>query len=53
VEMTPLYAGGAPGLVAGVLQVNFEVPAGNAGARRLRLKVGDKLSPDTVTVNVR
>jgi uncharacterized protein (TIGR03437 family) len=53
VEMTPLYAGGAPGLVAGVLQVNFEVPAGNAGVRRLRLKVGDKLSPDTVTVNVR
>lgn len=50
VEYDPLYAGGAPGLVAGVLQVNFRMPGGAAGSRRLRLKIGDKLSPDTVTI---
>lgn len=52
-EYEPLYAGGAPGLVAGVLQVNFALPAGNPGARRIRLKVGERLSPDTVTVTAR
>lgn len=50
VDVDPLYAGGAPGLVAGVLQVNFTMPAGSAGNRRIRLRIGDKLSPDTVTV---
>lgn len=50
VEIDPLYAGGAPGLVAGVLQVNFTMPPGAAGPRKLRLRIGDKLSPDTVTV---
>ena len=52
-EIEPLYAGGAPGLVAGVLQVNFTMPPSPTGARRLRLKIGDKLSPDTVTINAR
>ena len=52
-EIDPLYAGGAPGLVAGVLQVNFTMPPSPTGARRLRLKIGDKLSPDTVTINAR
>ncbi len=50
VEYDPLYAGGAPGLVAGVFQVNFTMPPGGAGPRRIRLKVGDRMSPDTVTV---
>ena len=50
VEVEPLYAGGAPGLVAGVLQVNFVMPAGAAGPRRIRLRIGTALSPDTVTV---
>ncbi|MCB1150978.1 hypothetical protein KDK88_05485, partial [bacterium] len=37
-----LYAGAAPGLVAGVAQVNFVVPEGNeAGERFLRLLTGD------------
>ena len=35
------YAGGAPGLVAGVLQVNAVVPASaNSGAVEIRLNVG-------------
>jgi uncharacterized protein (TIGR03437 family) len=52
-EITPLYAGGAPGLVAGVLQVNFVVPTLGSGNRRIQIKVGDKLSPDTVLLPVR
>jgi uncharacterized protein (TIGR03437 family) len=52
-EVEPLYAGGAPGLVAGVLQVNFTMPAGTAGPRRLRLRIGDKLSPAGVTLPAR
>lgn len=52
-EVEPLYAGGAPGQVAGVMQVNFTMPAGPAGTRRLRLRIGDKLSPDGVTVATR
>jgi len=50
VDIEPLYAGGAPGLVAGVLQVNFVLPAGGSGPRRIQLRIGGKLSPDTVTV---
>lgn len=54
VDVEPLYAGGAPGLVAGVLQVNFVMPAGGTGQqRRLRLRIGEKLSADTVTVAAR
>lgn len=52
-EVDPSYAGGAPGLVAGVLQVNFTMPAGASGTRRLRLRIGDKLSADTVTLAAR
>ncbi|MFN0104214.1 MAG: SBBP repeat-containing protein [Bryobacteraceae bacterium] len=52
-DVDPLYAGGAPGLVAGVLQVNFTIPGGGTGTRRIRLRIGDKLSPDTVTVAAR
>lgn len=52
-EITPLYAGGAPGLVAGVLQVNFVVPTLSSGNRRIQIKVGDKLSPDTVLISIR
>jgi uncharacterized protein (TIGR03437 family) len=52
-EVEPSYAGGAPGLVAGVMQVNFTMPPGTSGARRLRLRVGTKLSPDGVTLPAR
>ncbi|MBM3784277.1 MAG: hypothetical protein FJW30_07935 [Acidobacteria bacterium] len=53
-EIVPAYAGGAPGQVAGVMQVNFVVPEGLAGGdRRLQLRVGDKLSSEAVTLPVR
>ena len=48
-----LYAGAAPGLVAGVLQVNAKVPDGAAsGAVPLLLTVGNATSPGGVTVAV-
>jgi uncharacterized protein (TIGR03437 family) len=49
-----LYAGAAPGMVAGVMQVNVKVPAGvNAGAVPVVVTVGGASSPDTVTVTVK
>jgi uncharacterized protein (TIGR03437 family) len=53
VDYDPLYAGGAPGLVAGVLQVNFTVPQISPGVKRLQLRVGGRLSPDLVTLEIR
>jgi uncharacterized protein (TIGR03437 family) len=53
-EAELLYAGGAPGQVAGVMQVNFVMPGGGVGQlRRVQLQVGDKISPETVTVPTR
>jgi len=52
-EVEPSYAGGGPGLVAGVLQVNFTMPPGASGQRRLKLRIGTKLSPDGVTIPAR
>jgi uncharacterized protein (TIGR03437 family) len=53
-EAELLYAGGAPGQVAGVMQVNFVMPGGGVGQlRRIQLQVGEKTSPDTVTVPTR
>ncbi len=48
------YAGGAPTLVSGVLQVNVYVPEGLQGAGDVPviLKVGEFTSPEGVTVNV-
>jgi CheY-like chemotaxis protein len=50
-----LYAGAAPHAVAGLLQVNFRVPADapTGGAIPLVLTVGDSSSPDGVTMAVR
>ncbi|MBS1872661.1 MAG: SBBP repeat-containing protein [Acidobacteria bacterium] len=49
-----LYAGAAPGLVAGVLQVNAVVPDGvPAGAAEVRLTVGGAASRAGVTVSVK
>jgi uncharacterized protein (TIGR03437 family) len=50
-----LYAGGAPGLVAGVMQVNARVPAGAAtgAAVPVLVKVGANQSPTGVTMAVR
>jgi uncharacterized protein (TIGR03437 family) len=47
-----LYAGGAPGAVAGVLQVNLEIPAGTpaSAATPVTLRVGDRTSQPGITI---
>ena len=48
-----LYAGGAPGFVAGVIQVNVRVPDGiSSGALPIVLQVGSASSQPGVTVNI-
>ena len=48
-----LYAGGVPGLPAGVLQLNVRVPAAvSAGALPVEVRVGEGRSQAGVTVNV-
>jgi uncharacterized protein (TIGR03437 family) len=47
------YAGGAPGLVAGVMQINVEIPGGlPAGAASIVLEIGGIPSPSGVTIAV-
>ena len=54
VDAEVLYAGAAPTLVAGVLQVNVRVPASTPdGNAVVELFVGDAQSPATVTMAVR
>lgn len=49
-----LYAGAAPGAIAGLLQVNFRIPEGTPrGAVPVTLRVGQATSPSAVTVWVR
>lgn len=50
-----LYAGGAHGLVAGVLQINVRIPAGvpAGSAVPVLLTVGNEVSPPGVTLAVR
>ena len=49
-----LYAGAAPSLVAGVLQINVRLPAGVTGAAvPLRISVGEIASTSAISVNVR
>jgi uncharacterized protein (TIGR03437 family) len=48
-----LYAGAAPGFVAGVLQVNVQIPAGVSGVVPIQLKIGDATTPEGRTVAVR
>ncbi len=50
-----LYAGGAPGMVAGVIQVNLRIPrAGQTGAAvPLLLRAGDSTSQSGITLAVR
>jgi uncharacterized protein (TIGR03437 family) len=44
--ITPFYAGAAPGIVNGVMQVNFFVPSDLApGSHSIQLKVGNVTSP--------
>src|SRR6185503_754549 len=47
---TVRYAGGAPRIVAGVMQLNVEIPGGlTAGPVPIVLQVGTNRSPDNVT----
>jgi immune inhibitor A len=49
-----LYAGAAPDFVAGVYQINAQVPKGlPAGAAQIKVKIGENESPDGVTVAVK
>jgi uncharacterized protein (TIGR03437 family) len=49
-----LYAGAAPGLVAGLMQVNARVPQGaSPGAAEVTVTVGSAVSPGGVTVQVK
>jgi len=53
-EAGVLYAGSAPGLVAGVIQINARIPLGTAaGEASVRFGVGELSSQDGVTVAVR
>jgi len=48
-----LYAGGAPGLIPGLAQINVRLPAGTvSGANAIRLTSGSVTSTGTVTVFV-
>lgn len=50
-SVQPQYAGAASGLVAGVIQVNAEIPTGlTAGAVPVVLQVGTSASPNGVTI---
>ena len=50
---TVQYAGGAPGLVAGVMQVNVQIPVGTpSGNAAVILAVGTASSQSTVTIAV-
>jgi uncharacterized protein (TIGR03437 family) len=49
-----LYAGSAPGLVQGIIQINARVPeTASSGVVTVMFKVGKYSSPNTVTVAVR
>lgn len=49
---TLLYAGAAPGFVAGVFQINVQIPEGLTGAQSLVVKVGSNASPAS-TIHIR
>jgi trimeric autotransporter adhesin len=52
-SVQPQYAGAAPGLVAGIIQVNVQIPTGlTAGAVPVVIQVGTSSSPNGVTIYV-
>jgi uncharacterized protein (TIGR03437 family) len=53
-QVTPQYAGGALGLVAGVMQVNVQIPAGIAAGNSVpvTVQVGTATTPTGVTIAV-
>ena len=52
-SVTPLYSGGAPTLVNGVLQINFQVPQLSAGSHSIQIQVGQRQSPTGVTLQTK
>jgi uncharacterized protein (TIGR03437 family) len=52
-EATIAYAGAAPGFVAGVLQINVQIPSGLSGTVPLQVKVGNSTTPAGLNVSVR
>jgi uncharacterized protein (TIGR03437 family) len=52
---TVIYSGGAPGLVAGVVQINARVPdeVAPGSSVRVAIRAGEFASPDSVTVAIR
>ena len=49
-----LYAGSAPGMIAGVAQINVQVPDGvSSGTVPIAVQIGPAISQPNVTVNVR
>jgi trimeric autotransporter adhesin len=52
-SVTPSYAGGAPGIVAGLIQVNAQIPPGlTAGAVPVTMQIGSVSTPPGVTIAV-
>jgi uncharacterized protein (TIGR03437 family) len=51
-SIQPQYAGAAPGQVAGVIQVNLQIPTGLTGAVPAVIAVGTSSSPNGVTIYV-
>lgn len=49
-----LYAGAAPGIVAGVLQINIQVPqsANPSFADQITLQIGNYVSPTAITIGI-
>jgi uncharacterized protein (TIGR03437 family) len=45
------YAGAAPGFVAGVLQVNVQIPAGVHGTVPLQLRIGNSVTPTGLSIS--
>jgi uncharacterized protein (TIGR03437 family) len=50
-----LYAGSAPGLVAGVIQVNFQIPSDfpPSSSAQVQLSIGGVVSPTGITISTR
>jgi uncharacterized protein (TIGR03437 family) len=47
-----IYAGAAPDFVAGVLQVDIQIPAGVSGTVPIELTVGTASTPSGLTVSI-
>jgi uncharacterized protein (TIGR03437 family) len=48
--VTPIYAGGTPTEINGLLQVDFTVPQLTPGSHQIQIKVGNAISPTGVTL---